>query len=89
MQNYKITFNLYCKWQHTPPAYRLYFDDELMTERSYIWDNETHFLQECVPVWADPSITHKITIEQVGLSTGKFKVDNVESDNLKINFKFI
>ena len=89
MQQSIITFNLYCKWEHIPPVYRLYFDDELMTERSYIWDNETHFLQERVPVMADPSHPHKITIEQVGIHTGKFKVDNVEADGIKINFRFL
>lgn len=30
-----IGFNLFCEWQKAPPAYRLYVDDELLTERTY------------------------------------------------------
>ena len=36
-----IGFNLFCEWQKAPPAYRLYVDDELLTERTYIWAKDT------------------------------------------------
>jgi len=32
-----IGFNLFCEWHKVPPAYRLYLNDELLTERTYIW----------------------------------------------------
>ena len=72
MEAYVLEFYLYCDWKDVPPTYRLYFDDELMTERTYIWHNDEHVLQERVPVVADPTQPHTITIEQVGQHSGKF-----------------
>lgn len=42
----KITVDVYCERPLAKPAYRVYFDDELMTERSYIWDNGSTTLNE-------------------------------------------
>lgn len=79
MQHSKITFFLYCEWNHIPPSYRLYFDDELMTERTYIWKNEDNVLQEQVHVEADTTIPHTIKIEQLEPKTGKFEVKQLET----------
>lgn len=89
LQHNRITFNLFCEWKHIPPVYRLYFNDELMVERTYIWDNEIQLLQENMPVWTDSPGPHTITIEQVGLHTGEFKVDTIGNDELDLNFKII
>lgn len=79
MKTYSIEFYLYCQWEYFPPTYRLYFNDELMTERTYIWDNKEHVLQERLPV-----ITNKdnatITIKQVGQKSGTFNVKKLITD---------
>ena len=79
METYIIEFYLYCKWKDLPPTYRLYFDDELMTERTYIWDNETHVLQERLPVMTDSNKVN-ILIEQVGQHSGTFSVKHIKTD---------
>ena len=33
-----LSFNLFCYWYKNPPSYRLFVDDELLTERTYIWN---------------------------------------------------
>jgi hypothetical protein len=44
--------------------YRLYVDDDLITERNWIWDNST-FLQENLWVNIDPLVTHTLKLESV------------------------
>ena len=36
-----LAFNLFCDWNKTPPIYRLYVNDKLLTERTYIWNKIT------------------------------------------------
>ena len=80
MERYSIKFYLFCEWNDYPPAYRLYFNDTLLTERTYIWDNEEDVLQENLTVEADKSIPHTITIEPIGQQTGRFQVKELDSE---------
>ena len=90
METYVIEFYLYCRWKDLPPTYRLYFDDELVTERTYIWHNDTHVLQERVPVTTD-SNKATIRIEQVGQHSGIFNVKHLKTDppSLHINVDIV
>ena len=74
METYVIEFYLYCEWEDLPPTYRVYLNDELMTERTYIWHNDSHVLQERVPVMVEDGTPLNIKIEQVGPHSGKFSV---------------
>ena len=92
METYAIEFYLYCKWADIPPVYRLYYNDELMTERTYIWNNDTHVLKERVPVIIDGAAN--IKIEQIGQHTGKFSVKQTVDWNLRrygpaLNFEIV
>ena len=37
MKEVCMQIDLHCKWQVNPPMYRLYVNDELFTERNFIW----------------------------------------------------
>jgi len=41
-----------CEWQETPPVYRLYVNDELFSERTWIWQDS--ILEENIIVSAMP-----------------------------------
>lgn len=56
--------------------YRLYINDELMTERDYIWNNETHYLTEVVPLFLDPGI-HTINIENLKPKNGSLMINTI------------
>jgi len=79
MKTFVIEFYLFCIWEDIPPTYRVYFNDELMTERTYIWHNDSHVLQERLPVMTDANSAN-ILIEQVGQHSGTFSVKKVTSD---------
>jgi hypothetical protein len=89
MEPYAVEFYLYCDWKELTPTYRIYFDDELMTERTYIWDNERQVLEERVSVIADSTTPHTLTIETVGLRDGTFSVERLVTDppGLPVNIK--
>ena len=56
--------------------YRLYINDELMTERDYIWDNKTHYITEVVPLFIGDG-THTINIENLNTKYGALKINTI------------
>jgi hypothetical protein len=72
-----ILFYLYCDWKHFSPTYRVYFNDELMTEREYIWDNKHHILQEHIPVTIDVTVPHTVRIQAIRPLSGTFRVQGL------------
>ena len=70
----KIEFDLHCEWKTHPPAYRLYVNNEMFTERTYIWGG-TQYLTEMIQLEAPPG-TYAIRIENLG--SGKFKMRNLK-----------
>lgn len=80
MRQTKITFLLYCDWELIPPVYRIYIDGELFAERSYIWNNSDHVLQEIISADLSPT-QHELTVEPVGIRTGTFRINRVVTNN--------
>ena len=66
----KIEFDLYCKWKTNPPAYRVYVNNEMFTERNYVWSGP-QYVTEMLQLEAPPG-QYNIRIENLG--TGTFKV---------------
>lgn len=60
----RITVEVYCNWTAEPKAYRVYFDDDLLTERTYAWRNSDQYIQENIIVLAEPG-AHTLRIVPV------------------------
>lgn len=71
----KINFDLHCNWTRTPPAYRLYVNHELFTERTYIWGG-TQYLKEILQLNAPPG-KYIIRIDNLGDPECQFKIRNL------------
>lgn len=69
-----ITADVYCRWEGTPPTYRLYVDDELFTERTFIWKGG--HLTEVFHVRAPPG-EYKLRYETVSEGTASISVKNL------------
>jgi len=83
MKTVRIRFNLLCKWETIPPVYRLYFNDELLTERNYLWENDAgrkEAVDEVIFVDVADGV-HEIKIEKIGPTLGIFQIRNVRIDN--------
>ena len=48
----KVVVDVYCKWSNTQPRYRAYVNNELFTERTWIWDHV--YLEEEYQIQAPP-----------------------------------
>lgn len=49
----QVLCDVYCEWEGLSPIYRVYINDELFAERTWIWDSE-HYLEELIQINAPP-----------------------------------
>lgn len=69
-----LSVDIHCNWEVNPPMYRLYVNDELFTERNYIWQ-ASEFVTENLSLNAPPG-EYKIKIETP--SDFNFKIRNLQ-----------
>lgn len=69
----RATFDLDCDWEGLSPAYRIYVNDELFAERTWIW--EDYFLTETLQILVAPGM-YKVALEPVLPNLAKFKITN-------------
>ena len=101
MLEVNLTFEIHCQrppWgienrfsKFTNNRYRIYINNDLITERSWIWDNNI-FLKESVWIKSITDLQHILKIEpivcipeQAKFSVNNFKVTNLEADSTKID----
>ena len=48
----RAVFDIDCDWEGLPPVYRVFVNDELFTERTWIWSDQ--HLQETLQIQAAP-----------------------------------
>ena len=66
--------DVYCKWTGEHPRYRCYVNDELFTERTWIWHNE--YLEEELQIQAPPG-NYVVRYELVDSSNARLKIRNL------------
>jgi hypothetical protein len=69
----KVLVDVHCEWNSPPPYYRVYVNDELFAERTWIWSFE--YLEECISIEAEPG-TYTISYELVQPHTSTIRVRN-------------
>lgn len=70
--------DIYVKWkQGDAPRYRCYVNDELFTERSWIWRDQ--YLEEYIPIQAVPG-HYTVRYELVNPEYARIKVNNLRVD---------
>lgn len=62
-----------CEWSGTPPRYRCYVNDELFTERTWIWQDI--YLEEALQIQAEPGM-YKIRYELIDADHARLDVGN-------------
>ena len=71
----RVSFDLFCDKGHDP-RYRIYVNNELFTERTYIWKG-TQYLRENLQINAEPGV-YKIELEKI--DPAKLKMRNIRVD---------
>jgi hypothetical protein len=69
----RVLCDVHCDWEGLPPIYRVFVNDELFTERTYIWHDV--YLAEMLQIQAPPG-QYKIRVKSAGPVKTKFKVRN-------------
>lgn len=69
-----VKADIYCNWEGNPPNYRAWVNDELFTERTYIWKDE--YLEEMLQIFAEPG-KYQLKWELVPPFTGQLTVKNL------------
>jgi hypothetical protein len=83
-----VQFDVQCHWGDKEPVYRVYIDDELLTERTFIWPGFRNYVREMALVNLLPG-KHVIRIENLTPDAGTFVIDNVTVDDQESQLEFI
>ena len=67
----QVAIDIDCVWQGLPPAYRLYVNDELFSERTWIWTD--YYINEIIQVSGPPG-TYTVRLEHIKPCLAKFKL---------------
>jgi hypothetical protein len=62
-----------CDWSGDPPRYRCYVNDELFTERTWIWTE--NYLEEQLQILAEPG-RYQIRYELIDTENAKLTANN-------------
>ena len=65
MNEYTLTADVYARYNDKPPRYRLYIDDNLLTERDAGWNGLEYYVTETMIVFLEPG-DHAFRLEQIG-----------------------
>lgn len=69
-----VTADVYCRWSGLPPVYRLYVNDELFCERTFLWHDG--YLTECFHVRGEPG-DYRLRYETITEDTASISVENL------------
>ena len=74
-QYVRVTAEVHCSWEGLPPIYRVYVDNELFSERTWIWTDS--YLEEHLQILADPG-NYQIRFELVPPYLAQLWVKNMQ-----------
>ena len=73
-----VTCDIYCKWTGPHPRYRVYVNNELFAERTWIWHDV--YLEEALQIQA-PVGKYTVRVELVDTEHAAIKVRNLKIDH--------
>ena len=70
----RVLCDVDCSWEGLSPSYRLYVNDELFVERTWIWQDQ--YLEENIQIQAAPG-HYEVRYELLDTEHAKLKVHNL------------
>jgi hypothetical protein len=80
----RVLCDVHCDWEGLAPVYRVYVNDELFTERTWIWNDV--YLEELIQINAEPGKYH-IRHELVPPNLATLRVENMRVELGDANIK--
>lgn len=79
----ELEIDVYCHWNDNPPVYRIYVNDELMSERSFGWVSYHFYLTETIYCNLDTGV-HSLKLENLD-PMSKFELDKFLCNTVPVN----
>lgn len=84
MKTVSISVDVWCNYDDfVKPAYRVYVDSDMLTERTFIWKSATQYIREHIEVNL-ASGSHYLTIENLTPEMAKYRIDNIQVDGTAV-----
>jgi hypothetical protein len=84
MKTVSISVDVWCDYDDfVKPAYRVYVNSDMLTERSFIWKSASQYIREHIEVNLSPG-THHITIENLTPEMAAYRIENVQVDGVTV-----
>lgn len=80
----RVVADLDCKWEGLAPSYRVYVNDELFVERTWIWTED--YLEEALQILAEPG-KYVVRYELVPPNLAQLIVKNIRVTDGNGNIK--
>jgi hypothetical protein len=86
MTEHNITVDVYASWGDIFPRYRVFVDNDLLTERDFTWSGHDTFIRENIIVTLEPG-EHVLRVEQINTG-GTIRTENVVVDGQASSCQF-
>lgn len=87
MKTVSISVDVWCDYKGSHPTYRVFVDDHLLTERTFIWNTSTQYIREHIEVNLS-SGPHWLTIVNCSPEIATFRTANMQVDGQDSPTKF-
>jgi hypothetical protein len=84
---HKLEVSVHSHWNENPPVYRLYVDDEMLTERTFSWTSYQFYLIEHIGCYLDTGV-HTLKLENLD-TDASFELDDFKVNNNPVNKNFL
>jgi hypothetical protein len=85
----EIKFDVHCHHgdELYLPGYRVYLDDDLLTERTFVWSGKNEYIEELATVRLSPG-QHLLKVDRINDPRNLLQVENVRINNRRSDFEF-
>jgi hypothetical protein len=87
MKEHVITVDVYASWSDVAPRYRVYVDNDLLTERDFIWGSRDIYIRENIIVHLEAG-QHSLRVDHVNNSNGSIRTENVTVNGAPSTYLF-
>lgn len=74
----KVLMDIHCDWHGTAPGYRVFVNEELFSERTYIWTEQ--YVTEALQVNAEPGL-YQVRLEYLNAEQAVYSVQNRRTES--------
>ena len=84
MRTVSISVDVWCNYDNfVKPAYRVYVDSEMLTERTFIWNSSKQYIREHIEVNLAPG-GHSVSIQNLTPEMAAFRISNLQVDGSNV-----